>query len=120
MRPQFVTGRSRLEPTPNPKDHTLSYYTMTQFKMILLQWKLFHSFDCVAFNHNSNQKLLFLCHDRVKEFSLHRWGEQRWEGGAQMMEMCYALSSLFLAIWLTFFFEVGRVGKEEAHMARNY
>lgn len=37
-----------------------------------------------------------------------------------MMEICYALDSLFLAIWLPFFSEVGRVGKEEAHMARNY
>lgn len=37
-----------------------------------------------------------------------------------MMEMCSALDSLFLAIWLTFFSEVGKVGKEEAHMARNY
>lgn len=37
-----------------------------------------------------------------------------------MIEMCYALGSLFLAIWLSFFFEVGRVRKEEAHMARNY
>lgn len=47
--------------------------------MILLQWKLFHSFDCVAFNHNSNQKLMFLCHDRIKELSLHRWGTARGE-----------------------------------------
>lgn len=37
-----------------------------------------------------------------------------------MTEMCSALDSLFLAIWLTFLFEVGKVGKEEAHMARNY
>lgn len=81
MKPQYVREiESELKPTLNPKDHTLSYYTMTGFKMILLQWKLFHSFDCVAFNHNSNQKLMFLCHDRVKEFSLHRWGDSEGRG----------------------------------------
>lgn len=63
--------------------HALSYSTMTGFKMILLQWKLFHSFDCVAFNHKSNQKLMFLCHDRVKEFSLHRWGDIEGRGKIQ-------------------------------------
>lgn len=92
---------------------------MTGFQMLLLQWKLFPSFDCVAFNHNSNQKLMFLCHDRVKEFSLHRW-EHGGEREKQTMEMCSALDSSFLAIWLLSLFEVGRAGKKEAHVARNY
>ena len=47
------------------------------------------------------KKLMFLCHDRVKEFGLHRWGEGREK---PVMEMCFALDSPLLAIWLTFFF----------------
>lgn len=62
---------------------------------------------------------MVLCHDRVKEFSLHKWGDSAGRGN-QMTDMCSALGSLFLAIWLAFFSEVGKVGKEEAHMARNY
>lgn len=36
------------------------------------------------------------------------------------MEMCSALDPSLLAIWLLSLFEVGRVGKKEAHVARNY
>ena len=52
--PHFRVG---LEPTPDPEEHAGSHYTMTGFQMLVLQWKLFPSFDCVAFNHNSNQKI---------------------------------------------------------------
>lgn len=59
-----VTSKARLrkkrlglEPTPDPEEHSGSHYTMTGFQMLVLQWKLFPSFDCVAFNHNSNQKI---------------------------------------------------------------
>ena len=97
-RPGSVRRDSGLEPTPDPEEHAGSHDT-NGVSNASAPVETISLFDCVAFNHNSNQKLMFLCHDRVKEFGLHRWGEGREK---PVMEMCFALDSAF-AIWLTFF-----------------
>lgn len=60
---------------------------------------------------------MFLCHDRVKEFGFI--GGER-GGRSPVMDMCFALDSPLLAIWLTFFLRWergGTCGQEHYHLS---
>lgn len=60
---------------------------------------------------------MFLCHDHVKEFSLHRWGTVK-GGGKLMMEMWYALGSPVLGCLAHFLFQGGE-SREEGTYGQN-
>lgn len=66
--------RLDLEPTPDPEEHSGSHYTMTGFQMLVLSGNYFLLLIVLLLITTQIKKLMFLCHDRVKEFGLHRWG----------------------------------------------